>query len=99
MDFEQISSRLTDLGTIEDGAERRAILTEVSEAVKGLYDTNQTLKTEKEKLDADNKRLQEYNMQLFLKVGGQTKQEPEPSEPQTEDLKYEDLFNEKGEIK
>lgn len=100
MDFEQILGRLTEIGTIEDDAERRAILTEVSDGVRVLSESYQNLTTENETLNADKRRLQEHNMQLYLKVSEQTKQKsPEEEETKTEDLKYEDLFNEKGEIK
>lgn len=96
---DELLSSVTELGTIEDGATLRAKLTALSDDVTALYDEHDTLKAANEKLDADNKQLKEYNMQLFLRVGGQQpKKEPEKT-PQTEELKYENLFNEKGELK
>lgn len=96
---DELLSAVTELGTIEDGATLRARLTALSDDVTALYDEHDTLKASNEKFDADNKQLKEYNMQLFLRVSGQQgKKEPEPT-PQTEELKYENLFNEKGELK
>lgn len=102
MNKDELLGKLTQIGTIEEAAERRAVLTEVSDVVSGLFDTNETLTATNQKFEADNKKLQEYNMQLFLKVGGQKKSVPMDDEGKDEpkkDLKYEDLFDEKGELK
>ena len=101
MTREELLQLLQDIGTCEDAAERRAKLTQVTEAVTGVYDSNDTLTAANTKFEADNKKLQEYNMQLFLKVGSQGKTDPvdKTGEEKTENLKYEDLFDEKGEIK
>lgn len=100
MTLDEMLQKMTDIGTAEDDASRRAIITEVSDEIKTVFGTVDTLTESKNKLDADNKKLQEYNMQLFLKVGGQKKQEvtPEGDEPD-KNLTYENLFNEKGELK
>lgn len=89
---------ITEIGTLEDLSDLRARLTELSDEVIGLYDAHDTLKASNEKFEADNKKLQEYNMQLFLRVGGQQKKK-EPEAKQTEEMKYENLFNDKGELK
>lgn len=99
MTREDLLQKLTEIGTCEDDAQRRALLTSVTDEVKIVYDTNETLTTANSKFEADNKKLQEYNMQLFLRVGGQQKQPDKAKEPQSEELKYENLFNEKGELK
>ena len=99
MTREEIMQRLSDIGTCEDAAQRRAMLTEVTDGVNGVFDTNDTLTQANTRFEADNKKLQEYNMQLFLKVGGQTKKPEQDPKPQTEPLKYENLFNEKGDLK
>ncbi len=56
--------------------------------VNTLTEANNTLK-------ANNEMLKEQNMKLFLKVGNE-KANPEPQN--TGKLKYDDLFNEKGEL-
>lgn len=56
--------------------------------VEQLSEANNTLKT-------NNEALKEQNMKLFLKVGSEVK----PIQPEKTSLRYEDLFNEKGELK
>lgn len=98
MTRDELLQLLQDIGTCEDAADRRAKLTQAVDAVNGVFDSNDTLTAANTKFETDNKKLQEYNMQLFLKVGGQ-KKEPENKGTETkEDLKYENLFNEKGEL-
>ena len=94
---DEVTQMLTDIGTIEDPVERRAMLTQLTDEVNSIYDSNETLSTANQKFEADNKKLQEYNMQLFLRVG-QPKPKEEP-QPQNKELKYENLFNEQGELK
>ncbi len=98
MTREELMQALTELGTMDDGAERRNHLTTISDEVKAIFVSNETLTASNTKLGEDNKKLQEYNMQLFLRVGGQQKQ-PEEQKPKEDNLKYEDLFNEKGDLK
>lgn len=98
MTREELMQALTDLGTMDDGAERRNHLTAISDEVKAIFDSNETLTASNNKLGEDNKKLQEYNMQLFLRVGGQEKK-PEEQKPPEDNLKYDDLFNEKGDLK
>lgn len=99
MTRDELLQKLTEIGTTDDAAQRRQMITEVSDEVKGVYDSNETLTTANTKFEADNKKLQEYNMQLFLRVGGQQKQKEPEEQTQTEELTYEKLFDEKGEIK
>lgn len=96
---EEAQALLTEIGTIEDAAERRAKLTTLTDGVNGLFDENKTLSEAKTKFEADNKKLQEYNMQLFLRVGGQTTPKEDEHKPSESKLTYENLFNEKGELK
>lgn len=100
MTREEMLAALTEIGTSTDEADRRMKLTAVTEAVTGLFDTNENLTAANTKFEADNKKLQEYNMQLFLKVGGQTKQPPvdKAGTEEKPDLTYEKLFNDKGEL-
>lgn len=101
MTLDEMLQRLTDIGTAEDDASRRAIITEVSDEVRTVFGTVDTLTESKTKLETENKQLQGYNMDLYLKVQGQKKKsDPIQSEDDPNDnLKYENLFNEKGELK
>lgn len=97
MNREELLQALTELGTITDDAERRSRITSLSDELTSIFDTNETLTATNTQLEADKKKLQEYNMELYLKVGSQGKKK-EP-EPKSEELTYENLFNEKGELK
>lgn len=96
---EELAEKLTGLGTAQDDAERRVLITELTDGLNEILDANNNLQAANTKFEADNKKLQEYNMQLFLKVGSQTKQPEVQAEPERETPKYEDLFNDKGELK
>lgn len=98
MTRDEVLKALTDIGTIEDAAERRSKITSISDELKTVFDTNENLTTSNAKLEEDKKKLQDYNMELYLKVGSQTQKKKDPDK-QTEELKYENLFNEKGELK
>lgn len=99
MKKEEFAQSLLDLASIEDAAERRVKITELTDVANAIFDDQEKLTQANSKFEADNKKLQEYNMQLFLRVGDK-KQPKEPEEqPQGEPLKYENLFNEKGELK
>lgn len=93
----EMLAALSEIGTIEDAAERRSKITQITDEIGGIFDQNDTLSASNTQLEADKEKLQKYNMELYLKVGGQEKKE-EPKEP-SESLSYEKLFNEKGELK
>lgn len=97
MTREELMQSLTDIGTIEDPAERRSRIVSISEEINTVYDANEALTVSNTKLEGDMKKLQGYNMELYLQLG-EPKKKTEESETKTEDLKYENLFNEKGEL-
>lgn len=99
---EDILAKITQIGTLEDEVERRTYLTDIADEVSGLYDKYVSLSEQNEKYKTDNETLRSANMQLFLRVG--EKREEDVKSQQQKDsninnLKYEDLFNEKGELK
>ena len=73
------------------------MLTQISDEVGKVFDTNESLTSANATLTADNDKLRGYNMELFQRVGS-PKEKPE-NKPNTEGLKYSDLFNEKGDLK
>lgn len=95
MNKTELLAALAEIGTIEDAAERRSKITQISDEVGGIFDQNESLTATKAQLEADKQKLQDYNMELYLKVGGQKKEEPKD---QNNDLSYDKLFNEKGEL-
>lgn len=99
MDKAEFLSKITEIGTCEDDATRRALLTDLSDNVSPIFDNVDTLTQTNSDLTAANQELQEKNMQLFLKVG-ESRQPNEPEvDPPAEKRKFENLFNEKGELK
>lgn len=98
MTREELLNTLTEIGTIEDAAERRSKIVGITEEINSIYDNNDTLTASNTKLTEDKKKLQDYNMELYLQVGGK-KEEPPITETKNEELTYENLFNEKGELK
>ena len=98
MNEQEMLDKLTEIGTCEDAATRRQILTEITDGVKTVFGNLTTVTTEKQTLEQDNKKLQEYNMQLFLRVG-KPQQTPKTEPKPTSEMKYENLFNENGGLK
>lgn len=105
MDKEQFLEMVKQIGTIEDDVERRTKLTELTDSVSVIFDSNVELTEKNKKFEEDNEKLRSANMQLFLKVGA-NKTEKEIQEDQVgkteedkEPRKFEDLFDDKGNLK
>ena len=77
---DELLEKLTNIGTSQDEAERRTLLTEITDDLTSVYDSNETLTQANAKFEADNKKLQEHNMKLFLKLSDQTKPVPKTEE-------------------
>lgn len=102
MDKAEFLNKIKEIGTCEDEATRRTLLTEMSDDVSAVFDRAENLATENQSYIDANERLREANMKLFLQVGedrNPTEPTPETEEPEPQKRKFEDLFNEKGEIK
>lgn len=105
MTKDEFLEMVKQIGIIEDDVERRTKLTELTESVSMIFDSNVDLEEKNKKFEEDNEKLRNANMQLFLKVGA-NKTEKEVQEDQvgkTEEekdpRKFEDLFDEKGNLK
>lgn len=100
MDKTTLISRITEIGTCEDEATRRELLTQLQEEAETDYDRLAQLETDNTNLTNDNESLRSANMKLFLRVGESRKPEGDeidpPDKPKRE---FKDLFNEKGGIK
>lgn len=100
MNREELNQVLTDIGTATDDAQRRALITQVTGAVNDLFQTNDTLTQANTDFEKQVQQLQGYNMELYLQVQGQKKSDPTgKKEEEKPPLNYEDLFDEKGELK
>lgn len=106
MDKKEFLETLAKIGTSEDETERRSLLADLNKEATTLFDNNATLTTQNKALSDDNENIRAANMKLFLQIGankteqqrqldqtGHQKEEPEKV------MKYEDLFDEKGELK
>jgi hypothetical protein len=87
------------LANLSDQAKVSTILAELTEDYDKEAAEKTTVKTTAEKLTADNEKLRQANMNLFLKVG-ETKPADDKKQT-TEDTtpKYADLFDENGNLK
>lgn len=105
MDKEKFLEVIKEIGTCEDEVERRTKLTELSEGVVNIFDSNSDLESKNIKYQEEMEKLREANMQLFLRVGS-NKTEEEVKEDKTgikeevkEPRKFSELFDEKGNLK
>lgn len=93
-------NRITEIGSCDDDIQRRELLTQLSEEASKDYDNLAKLTETNATLLNDNETLRSANMKLFLRVGetkGETNNEANTNND--EELTYEKLFNEKGELK
>lgn len=96
---EEFKAKATEiLGNLSDQAKVSTLLAELTDDYDKEVVEKTTALTTAEKLTADNEKLRQANMSLFLKVG---EQKPEDTKKAVEDTtpKYEDLFDAEGNLK
>lgn len=105
MERQEFLDTLTQIGTCEDEATRRQLLTSLQDETTKLFDSNATLTETNSTLTESNERLRDANMKLFLQVG-ERKSDKEVIENSTgiktkEPTKreFKSLFDEKGGLK
>lgn len=106
MEKQEFLTRMTAIGTCDDDVQRRELLSALSEEVGKDYDNLATLTDRNKSLLDDNETLRSANMKLFLRVG-ESKEDSERKKDETgieqkeapKKRSFDDLFNEKGEIK
>jgi regulator of replication initiation timing len=99
--IDEFNTAITEIGSFENVSEVRTRLTELQDNVTEIFNEHATLTTNNATLTKEKEDLQAANLKLFLSVSEKKKAEDtdggsEGSEP---NLKYDDLFNEKGELK
>lgn len=99
MKKEEFLEKLTQVGTLEDDAARRSLLTELSDAAGTTFDELDTLNDAKAKWTEEKKQLQGYNMELYLQVQGQKTNPKQDTPAEEKPLQYADLFDENGILK
>lgn len=89
MDKTKFLEKILEIGSVDDDAKRRSLLTELSDDVSKVFDEKDNLSTINEKLTKDvedykenEKKLNEYNMSLWQRVNSQ-KTEVEAQEVST----------------
>lgn len=95
---QEFIDRLTEIGTCEDDAQRRTMLADLNADGCQIYDDYAAAEAARAAATADNEKLREANMKLFLQVGDH-KDPQNPAKKEEPNLSYKDLFNEKGELK
>lgn len=86
------------LSNLTDQAKVSTVLSELIEDYNTVTAETETARTTAEKLTADNEKLRQANMNLFLKVG-ETKKEEETKQDEDNKPTFEDLFDENGNLK
>lgn len=100
MTRDELITQIQAIGSCEDDAQRREMLTQLQEDCTADYDRFATLENTNNQLSSDNENLRSANMKLFLRIGSNKPEDKKDGEDTTpEKLKYEDLFDEKGELK
>lgn len=105
MSKDELIDMIKEIGTLEDETDRREKLATLSNEVETIYNEREQLKTSNDSYKEDNEKLRSANMELFLQIGGnKTDEEIQRdttgiNEEKVEPRKFENLFNEKGDIK
>lgn len=103
MDKDKFLEKIKEIGTLENDVDIRTALTELSDELIPVFDKEQSLEEENIKFKDDNEKLREANMQLFLRVGSKTPEQAQKDttgqEAEKEPRKFEDLFDDKGNLK
>ena len=105
MKKEEFDEKIQEIGKLEDVADIRVKLAELSDNMTEAFSSLDSLKETREKLTSENEKLRSANMELFLRIGsnkseeeikeetiGKEEKEPEPR-------RFEDLFDESGNLK
>ena len=105
MDKNEFLEVIKQIGTEADDVQRRTMLTDLSEKISSIFDSNTELMEKNKSFEEDNEKLRSANMQLFLRVGAnRTEEEIQKnqvgeSEVDKEPRRFEDLFDDKGNLK
>lgn len=112
MDKDAFINAIQTIGTCEDDVERRTLLTNLQDEITKVYDEMETDKTTINTLnqtitnkDGEISALQKANMDYFTRLSSQKSESQKVQDStgivpeETKTKKFEDLFNEKGELK
>lgn len=97
MKKEEYANLIKEIGECESIEVARTKLVDLQKEIFKDSDEHASIITERDQFKTDNENLRATNMKLFLQVG--SKGEPKKPTEEEKELKYDDLFNEKGELK
>lgn len=103
MKFDDIVKRILAIGSKANVEEMRVELTSLQKDLEVDYKLHEDTTKERDNLKNDVETLRDANMKLFLQVGT-TKDEVKDEEdlgpqPEEQEYKYENLFNDEGGLK
>lgn len=97
MTREEVAAMIQQIGTTDDDAQRRTLLTQLNDELTADYNSMSQLQADNDSLVTANEQLRAANMQLFQRVGAQTVGTQEQQQAQTtQELTYENLFKDGG---
>jgi hypothetical protein len=101
MEREEYMQLITNIGTCEDEAQRREMLTQLTDEASSIFNLNEQLTQQNTSLSEQINDVQAANMKLFLQVQDQKGGSGgiDKPDPPAEKRKFSDLFDEKGAIK
>jgi len=100
MDKATLINKIKAIGSCESDSDRLELLTQLQEECVQDYDRFSEIEQANTTLTSDNESLRSANMKLFLRIGEKEPQKDKnPLDDGKEKRKFNDLFNEKGEIK
>lgn len=98
--FTEIMNQIKEKVTDETG-EVSNLLADLYDGFDGVFNERDTLKTKNTELNTNNETLKEQNMKLYLRVGQPTdtsKAGADSDKGNDDEMSYDDLFNEEGEL-
>ena len=103
MKKEDLIAKIKGIGESSSIEDARTLLVDFQKELEKDYDDHDLVLNERNQLKTDNESLRQANMKLFLQVGSDDPQIKKPGstnpENKNNELKYEDLFDDKGGIK
>lgn len=99
MKKDDFSKLIKEIGSCEDITQVREKLVSLESETLKDYDSFESTSKELEGFKADNEKLRQANMNLFLQIGDPNKKLDPGKKDEPKELKFENLFDEKGELK
>lgn len=101
MKKEEVLKAINELGTCESMDDVRSKIVDLVKEVDADYTAHEVVVSDLDKAKNDITKLQQNNMDLYLKVTAQEKEEGagKDHDPGNQELTYENLFNEQGGLK